>query len=198
MKTIFESLSPRKSLIKCLFCQTTSSESTSSTSSGSSSSSSSSSGSESSSSDSENTSSSALSQKASDSDRVKKKVPLSAARHVKSKTETNPPPVEVKGKEKVVPKSRLVYSSESEGSPVKGKPSPAKRKPPAKPKATATVAPVVKQQKPPSKPNASSTSGAQQKNTLTCKPVNKLNKFPGWPLIIQYHDIIVAIWFFLH
>ncbi|XP_058790061.1 histone acetyltransferase KAT7 [Phymastichus coffea] len=153
----------------------TSSESTSSSSSGSSSSSSSSSGSESSSSDSENSSSSAPSQKASDSDRVKKKVPLSAARHVKSKSETNPPTVEVKGKEKTIPKTRHVYSSESEESPLKGKPSPAKRKPPAKPKATATVAPVVKQQKPISKPNV---SGVQQKNASPSKPVNKLNKFP--------------------
>ncbi|XP_011496442.1 PREDICTED: histone acetyltransferase KAT7 [Ceratosolen solmsi marchali] len=156
--------------------KTTSSESTSSTSSGSSSSSSSSSGSESSSSDSENSSSSAVSQKASDSDRIKKKAPLSAARHVKSKNDANPPPLETKGKDKGVSKSRpVVYSSESEESPTKGKQQPAKRKPPAKPKATATVAPVVKQQKPVAKQNPT----VEHKNTSPTKPVNKLNKFPA-------------------
>lgn len=85
--------------------------------------------------------------------------------------------MEAKGKEKVAPKSRpVVYSSESEESPVKGKQPPVKRKPPAKPKATATVAPVVKQQKPVSKPTP---AAAQHKNTSPVKPVNKVNKFPG-------------------
>ncbi|XP_012265318.2 histone acetyltransferase KAT7 [Athalia rosae] len=127
--------------------KTTSSESTSSSSSGSSSSSSSSSGSESSSSDSENSSSSANSRKVSDSDKAKKKISLGAARHGKSKNESSGgPQVENKTKEKIPPKSRpVVYSSESEESPNKLKST--KRKVPVKPKATATVAPVMKTQK---------------------------------------------------
>ncbi|KAJ8673309.1 hypothetical protein QAD02_004571, partial [Eretmocerus hayati] len=150
----------------------TSSESSSS-SSGSSSSSSSSSGSESSSSDSENSSSSAASQKISDTEKNKKKVPVSVARHVKSKNDTNT--TEVKGKEKAAPKSKtVVYSSESEESPGKGKQPPAKRKPPAKPKAT--VAPVVKQQKLGSKANPSVT---QHKTSSPSKVVNKVAKFSG-------------------
>ncbi|XP_043684386.1 histone acetyltransferase KAT7 isoform X1 [Vespula pensylvanica] len=156
--------------------KTTSSESTSSSSSGSSSSSSSSSGSESSSSDSENSSSSVNSQKASDSERSKKKVPFPAARHVKSKTEPTPTTTaENKNKEKVQPKSRpVVYSSESEESPNKLK--SVKRKLPAKPKATATVAPVVKVQKPPTKPVSNVT---QHKNIPAVKPSNKQAKLSG-------------------
>ncbi|XP_023244891.1 histone acetyltransferase KAT7-like [Copidosoma floridanum] len=154
----------------------TSSESSTSSSSGSSSSSSSSSGSESSSSDSENSSSSAASQKASDSDRVKKKAQVAASRHVKGKTETNTAPVETKTKEKNASKSRsVVYSSESEGSPGKAKPSPTKRKLPARPKATATVAPVVKQQKTGAKPSPAVV--LQHKNASPVKPVNRVNKF---------------------
>ncbi|XP_076389554.1 lysine acetyltransferase chameau isoform X5 [Megachile rotundata] len=154
--------------------KTTSSESTSTTSSGSSSSSSSSSGSESSSSDSENSSSSANSQKASDAERTKKKTSFSVNRHGKSKSDAaSIPSTENKNKERVPPKNRpVVYSSESEGSPSKVK--SAKRKPPAKPKATATVAPVVKQQRPPVKTVA---SAGQQKNVPNTKPVgNKPNK----------------------
>ncbi|XP_076655883.1 lysine acetyltransferase chameau isoform X2 [Halictus rubicundus] len=154
--------------------KTTSSESTSSTSSGSSSSSSSSSGSESSSSDSENSSSSANSQKASDAERTKKKPTFPANRHGKSKAETVPvPSSEAKSKERLPPKSRsVVYSSESEDSPSKVK--SAKRKPPAKPKATATVAPVIKQQRPPAK---SAAASVQQKNATNPKPAgNKPNK----------------------
>ncbi|XP_020287970.1 histone acetyltransferase KAT7 [Pseudomyrmex gracilis] len=155
----------------------TSSESTSSTSSGSSSSSSSSSGSESSSSDSENSSSSANSQKVSDTERTKKKVPFAAARHVKSKTETFVPPLENKSKDRPPPKSRpTVYSSESEESPTKAK-SPQKRKAPAKPKATATVAPVVKTQRSPVKPVP--VSSAQHKTAPVPKPVSKPAKFSG-------------------
>ncbi|XP_076227270.1 lysine acetyltransferase chameau isoform X3 [Nomia melanderi] len=155
--------------------KTTSSESTSTTSSGSSSSSSSSSGSESSSSDSENSSSSANSQKASDTERTKKKATFPANRHGKTKAEAvSVVSSETKNKERVPPKSRsVVYSSESEESPAKVK--SAKRKPPAKPKATATVAPVVKQQRPPAK---STTTSVQQKNTSNPKPIggNKPNK----------------------
>ncbi|XP_029047708.1 histone acetyltransferase KAT7 isoform X4 [Osmia bicornis bicornis] len=154
--------------------KTTSSESTSTTSSGSSSSSSSSSGSESSSSDSENSSSSANSQKASDTDKTKKKTPFSANRHGKSKADTVSTPItENKNKERIPPKSRpVVYSSESEGSPSKVKST--KRKPPAKPKATATVAPVIKQQRLPIK---SIASAGQQKNVPNTKPIgNKPNK----------------------
>ncbi|XP_078037646.1 lysine acetyltransferase chameau isoform X2 [Augochlora pura] len=154
--------------------KTTSSESTSTTSSGSSSSSSSSSGSESSSSDSENSSSSVNSQKVSDTERTKKKPTFLANRHGKSKAETvSVASSEAKGKERVLPKSRsVVYSSESEESPSKVK--SAKRKPPAKPKATATVAPVIKQQRPPVKPTAASI---QQKNVPNPKPAgNKPNK----------------------
>ncbi|XP_076671991.1 lysine acetyltransferase chameau isoform X4 [Andrena cerasifolii] len=156
--------------------KTTSSESTSTTSSGSSSSSSSSSGSESSSSDSENSSSSANSQKVSDTERTKKKIPFPVSRHGKSKVDTaSNLSAENKSKERVPPKSRpAVYSSESEESP--NKPKPAKRKPPAKPKATATVAPVVKQQRPLAK---ATTASGQQKNATGSKQVaNKPNKPP--------------------
>ncbi|XP_029673177.1 histone acetyltransferase KAT7 isoform X1 [Formica exsecta] len=155
--------------------KTTSSESTSTTSSGSSSSSSSSSGSESSSSDSENSSSSANSQKASDTERTKKKVPFPATRHVKSKAETAfVPPLDNKNKDRQPQKARsVVYSSESEESPSKAK-SPQKRKPPAKPKATATVAPVVKRS--PTKPVP--VLAGQHKAAAVLKPVNsKPNKF---------------------
>ncbi|XP_076628545.1 lysine acetyltransferase chameau isoform X2 [Colletes latitarsis] len=154
--------------------KTTSSESTSTTSCGSSSSNSSSSGSESSSSDSESSSSSANSQKASDTERTKKKTPFPAGHHGKTKADAViVPPSENKNKEKIPPKSRSAeYSSESEGSPNKVK--SAKRKPPAKPKATATVAPVVKQQRPSAK--SAATTG-QQKNTPNSKPAgNKSNK----------------------
>ncbi|KAG7213820.1 hypothetical protein KM043_003034 [Ampulex compressa] len=157
--------------------KTTSSESTSTTSSGSSSSSSSSSGSESSSSDSENSSSSGNSQKGSDVERTKKKATFSASRHVKPKGESvAPPPVENKAKERPPAKARpVVYSSESEESPNKLKSS--KRKPPAKPKATATVAPVVKSQRPAPKPVTATT---QHKNPPNSKPIaNKPNKFSG-------------------
>lgn len=157
--------------------KTTSSESTSTTSSGSSSSSSSSSGSESSSSDSENSSSSANSQKASDTERTKKKVPFPATRHVKSKAETAfVPPLDNKNKDRQPQKARsVVYSSESEESPSKAK-SPQKRKPPAKPKATATVAPVVKRS--PTKPVP--VLAGQHKAAAVLKPVNsKPNKFVG-------------------
>ncbi|KAK2580865.1 hypothetical protein KPH14_005939 [Odynerus spinipes] len=156
--------------------KTTSSESTSSSSSGSSSSSSSSSGSESSSSDSENSSSSVNSQKASDSERSKKKIPFPAVRHVKSKTEPAPAAVaENKNKDRAQSKSRpVVYSSESEESPSKLK--SVKRKLPAKPKATATVAPVVKVQKPPPKPASNVT---QHKNIPAVKPNNKQTKLSG-------------------
>ncbi|XP_066594721.1 histone acetyltransferase KAT7 [Prorops nasuta] len=161
--------------------KTTSSESTSTSTSGSSSSSSSSSGSESSSSDSENSSSSANSQKVSDSERAKKKVPFVPNRHVKSKAE-QPIPVlsyENKSKEKVLPKSRpVVYSSESEEATNKAK-SNIKRKPPAKPKATATVAPVIKAQKPVAKPVP---VPAQSKNIAPAKVINsKQTKFPVTP-----------------
>ncbi|XP_076173966.1 lysine acetyltransferase chameau isoform X3 [Ptiloglossa arizonensis] len=154
--------------------KTTSSESTSTTSCGSSSSNSSSSGSESSSSDSESSSSSANSQKVSDTERTKKKTPFPAGHHGKTKVDAvSAPSSENKNKEKVLPKSRPVeYSSESEESPSKVK--SAKRKPPAKPKATATVAPVVKQQRPPVK---SAVTCGQQKNTPNSKPIgNKSNK----------------------
>ncbi|KAL6447465.1 hypothetical protein ACFW04_001567 [Cataglyphis niger] len=157
--------------------KTTSSESTSTTSSGSSSSSSSSSGSESSSSDSENSSSSANSQKASDTEKTKKKAPFPANRHVKSKAETPfVPPLDNKNKDRQPQKARsVVYSSESEESPSKAK-SPQKRKPPAKPKATATVAPVVKRS--PTKPVPALTG--QHKAAAALKPVNsKPNKFVG-------------------
>ncbi|XP_043802438.1 histone acetyltransferase KAT7 isoform X3 [Apis laboriosa] len=155
--------------------KTTSSESTTTTSSGSSSSSSSSSGSESSSSDSENSSSSANSQKVSDTERTKKKTTFPPNRHGKSKVDTAvTPSVENKNKDRVPPKNRsVVYSSESEGSPSKVK-AITKRKPPTKPKATATVAPVVKQQRPPAKSVA--TTG-QQKNVPNPKTIaNKPNK----------------------
>ncbi|XP_054002886.1 histone acetyltransferase KAT6B isoform X3 [Hylaeus anthracinus] len=154
--------------------KTTSSESTSTTSCGSSSSNSSSSGSESSSSDSESSSSSANSQKASDTERTKKKTQFPSGHHGKTKADAVPvPSSENKSKEKVPSKSRSVeYSSESEESPSKAK--SAKRKPPAKPKATATVAPVVKQQRPPAK---SAATPGQQKNTPNSKPIgNKPNK----------------------
>lgn len=155
--------------------KTTSSESTTTTSSGSSSSSSSSSGSESSSSDSENSSSSANSQKISDTERTKKKTTFPPNRHGKSKVDTvAAPSVENKNKDRVPPKNRsVVYSSESEGSPSKVK-GTTKRKPPTKPKATATVAPVVKQQRLPAKSVA--TTG-QQKNVPNPKTIaNKPNK----------------------
>ncbi|XP_012530583.1 histone acetyltransferase KAT7 isoform X2 [Monomorium pharaonis] len=161
--------------------KTTSSESTSTSSSGSSTSSSSSSDSESSSSDSENSSSSANSQKVSDTDRTKKKVPFpSVTRHVKSKASeavSVPPPMENKGKDRQPLKSRpSVYSSESEESPSKAK-SPQKRKPPAKPKATATVAPVVKTQRSPAKPVSMS---GQHKAAPISKPAPvKPSKFSG-------------------
>lgn len=157
--------------------KTTSSESTSSSSSNSSTSSSSTSGSESSSSESENSSTSANSQKASDSDKVKKKVPVSAARHVKGKNEggnTSLQSTESKVKEKASQKIRpVVYSSESEESPNKTK--PVKRKPPAKPKATATVAPVVKAQRPVNK----TAPLLQQKQSTNSKSLNKHSKFPA-------------------
>ncbi|XP_011344100.1 histone acetyltransferase KAT7 isoform X2 [Ooceraea biroi] len=158
--------------------KTTSSESTSSSSSGSSSSSSSSSGSESSSSDSENSSTSANSQKASDTERIKKKASFPVTRHVKSKAETaSVLPLENKNKDRQPPKPRAaVYSSESEESPSKAKPSQ-KRKPPAKPKATATVAPVVKTQRSPAKPVPAS---GQHKATPVAKALSsKPNKFSG-------------------
>lgn len=67
----------------------------------------------------------------------------------------------------------MVYSSESEGSPSKVK-GTTKRKPPTKPKATATVAPVVKQQRLPAKSVAST---GQQKNVPNPKTIaNKPNK----------------------
>lgn len=67
-----------------------------------------------------------------------------------------------------------MYSSESEESPSKVKTTTAKRKLPAKPKATATVAPVVKQQRPPAKSIATTS---QQKNVPNSKSVaNKPNK----------------------
>lgn len=156
--------------------KTTSSESTSSSSSGSSSSSSSSSDSESSSSDSENSSSSANSQKASDTERTKKKPPFPVTRHVKSKAETAfVPPLDNKNKDRQPQKPRPVYSSESEESPSKAK-SPQKRKPPAKPKATATVAPVVKRS--PTKPVSAPVG--QHKAATALKSVNsKPNKFVG-------------------
>ncbi|XP_014299697.1 histone acetyltransferase KAT7 [Microplitis demolitor] len=156
--------------------KTTSSESTSSSSSGSSSSSSSSSGSESSSSDSENSSSSARSQKVSDSDnKNNKKKPVTTStsgnnnnnnsnsnRHVKTKTETSSATAADKSKDKTPQKStaRAIYSSESEESPAKTK-APAKRKPPTKPKATATVAPVIKAQK-----QVNKTQTVQSKNSI--------------------------------
>ncbi|XP_043519497.1 histone acetyltransferase KAT7 isoform X3 [Frieseomelitta varia] len=155
--------------------KTTSSESTSTTSSGSSSSSSSSSGSESSSSDSENSSSSANSQKASDAERTKKKTTFPPNRHGKSKTDTVvTTSVENKSKERIPPKNRpVVYSSESEESPSKVK-ATTKRKSPAKPKATATVAPVIKQQRLPAKAIVTTN---QQKNIINSKLVaNKPNK----------------------
>ncbi|XP_025158019.1 histone acetyltransferase KAT7 [Harpegnathos saltator] len=157
--------------------KTTSSESSSTSSSGSSSSSSSSSDSESSSSDSENSSSSGNSQKVSDTDRTKKKPPFPATRHVRSKTETVPIQPLEKNKDRQPPKPRsVVYSSESEESPSKTK-LPQKRKPPAKPKATATVAPVVKTQRLPAKLTA---APAQHKIGPASKPVNsKANKFSG-------------------
>lgn len=159
-----------------MLSQTTSSESTSTTSSGSSSSSSSSSGSESSSSDSENSSSSANSQKASDTERAKKKAPFAATRHVKSKETAFVPPLDNKNKDRQPQKTRpVVYSSESEESPSKAK-SPQKRKPPAKPKATATVAPVVKRS--PTKPVPA--PAGQHKAAAALKPANsKPNKFVG-------------------
>ncbi|XP_057336051.1 histone acetyltransferase KAT7 isoform X2 [Microplitis mediator] len=156
--------------------KTTSSESTSSSSSGSSSSSSSSSGSESSSSDSENSSSSARSQKVSDSDnKNNKKKPATTStsgnnnnsnsnRHVKTKpTETSSATgADNKSKDKTPQKStaRAIYSSESEELPAKTKPQ-AKRKPPTKPKATATVAPVIKAQK-----QVNKTTTVQSKNSI--------------------------------
>jgi len=171
-------------ILKCnIILQTTSSESTSTTSSGSSSSSSSSSGSESSSSDSENSSSSANSQKASDTERIKKKASFPVTRHVKSKAETTSTlPLENKNKDRQPPKPRsAIYSSESEESPIKAK-SSQKRKPPAKPKATATVAPVVKTQRSPAKPVPIS---GQHKVTPVPKPINsKPNKFSGMYLFL--------------
>lgn len=69
----------------------------------------------------------------------------------------------------------MVYSSESEESPSKTK-SPQKRKPPAKPKATATVAPVVKRS--PTKPIPA--PAGQHKAPAAIKPANsKPNKFVG-------------------
>ncbi|XP_074108846.1 lysine acetyltransferase chameau [Cotesia typhae] len=156
--------------------KTTSSESTSSSSSGSSSSSSSSSGSESSSSDSENSSSSSRSQKVSDSENKNKKKSATAAasgssnnRHVKGKTEAPSTDNKNKDKEKTPQKSsaRAIYSSESEESPAKSK-ALVKRKPPAKPKATATVAPVIKAQKQPAKTVQSKNSALAAK-LLSCK-----------------------------
>ena len=89
-------------------------------------------------------------------------------------TQLMTPPIENKNKERIPPKNRpVVYSSESEESPNKIK-ATAKRKPPAKPKATATVAPVVKQQRPPAKSVATTS---QQKNVPNSKSVaNKPNK----------------------
>lgn len=154
--------------------KTTSSESTTSSSSGSSSSSSSTSGSESSTSESENSSTSANSQKASDSDKVKKKTPVNTVRHGKNKTDANSAPTsESKIKDKATSKIRtVIYSSESEESPNKAK--SVKRKPPAKPKATATVAPVVKSQRPVNK----TAPLLQQKQSSNTKPLNKQGKFP--------------------
>ncbi|XP_046589816.1 histone acetyltransferase KAT7 isoform X1 [Neodiprion lecontei] len=174
--------------------KTTSSESTSSSSSGSSSSSSSSSGSESSSSDSENSSSSANSRKVSDSEKGKKKTAFVLGRHGKPKNETSGAlSVETKSKEKNPPKIRpVVYSSESEEAPNKLKST--KRKPPAKPKATATVAPVVKAQKvvnkaPPAtgktassvkiSPNKSSKPSGAAAST---KPTEKISKVAAEPV----------------
>ncbi|XP_012271449.1 histone acetyltransferase KAT7 isoform X2 [Orussus abietinus] len=157
--------------------KTTSSESTSTSTSGSSSSTSSSSGSESSSSDSENSSSSANSQKVSDSERAKKKTSFPPVRHVKSKGEANTgPPLESKSKERPPQKPKPVsYSSESEEAPNKLK--PVKRKPPAKPKATATVAPVIKAQRPVSKPIPATVP---HKSASSTKPViNKSSKIPS-------------------
>ena len=69
-----------------------------------------------------------------------------------------------------------MYSSESEESPSKAK-SLQKRKPPAKPKATATVAPVVKTQRTLTKPAPAS---GQHKTVSAPKPANvKPNKFSG-------------------
>lgn len=68
----------------------------------------------------------------------------------------------------------MVYSSESEESPNKLK--SVKRKLPAKPKATATVAPVVKVQKPPTKPASNVT---QHKNIPPVKSNNKQTKLSG-------------------
>ncbi|KAK0080135.1 hypothetical protein PV325_000390 [Microctonus aethiopoides] len=161
--------------------KTTSSESTSSSSSGTSSTSSSSSGSESSSSDSENTSSSVHSQKASDIEKNKKKPPQTQNKHVKAtKSDTHNATTSSennKNKDKSSKSRPIVYSSESEGSPVKLKSSTNKRKPPAKPKATATVAPVIKAQRPTGKTVSSSV---QNKNALTSKLVhNKQTKSSG-------------------
>ncbi|PSN38346.1 hypothetical protein C0J52_26724 [Blattella germanica] len=146
----------------------TSSESTSSSNtSSSSSSSSSSSGSESSSSDSENSSTSQGSAAKSghgstDSDSrnkspKKKAVPPKAktsATNGSNENDTPKPKEKSQSPTKSRPsKSNPIYSSESEESHPKPT---AKRKPPAKPKASATVTPVNKQTKPPAKTNNSS------------------------------------------
>ncbi|KAF7994571.1 hypothetical protein HCN44_004043 [Aphidius gifuensis] len=156
--------------------QTTSSESTTSSSSGSSSSSSSSSGSESSSSDSENSSSSVKSQKISDNEKTnKKKTSITTNRHNKSKNDTNTTDNKNDDNKTATNSRTLIYTSESEESQIKQKPV-SKKKPPTKPKATATVAPVIKAQKPTGKTHPSS---AQHKNALTSKLVHKNNKTSG-------------------
>lgn len=107
---------------------------------------------------------------------------MSAARHVKGKNEggnTSLQSTESKVKEKASQKIRpVVYSSESEESPNKTK--PVKRKPPAKPKATATVAPVVKAQRPVNK----TAPLLQQKQSTNSKSLNKHSKFPGKFILI--------------
>ena len=107
---------------------------------------------------------------------------MNTARHVKSKNEPNTaPPLDNRVKEKMTPKSRpVVYSSESEESPSKAK--NLKKKLPAKPKATATVAPVVKPQRPVSK---AISAVIQQKQASSAKAISKLSKFPG--KIIYYY-----------
>ncbi|GLH12371.1 Histone acetyltransferase [Gryllus bimaculatus] len=131
---------------------TSSETSSSSNSSSSSSSSSSTSGSESSSSDSENSSSSQASaaKSAASTDSDVRKTPKKKASPVKGKNAASNEGESSKSKEKTQTKGRnskvtTTYSSESEDIPIKP---PPKRKPPAKPKATATVTPVNKPSKP--------------------------------------------------
>lgn len=69
----------------------------------------------------------------------------------------------------------MIYSSESEELPGKNKQS-LKRKLPPKPKATATVAPVIKTQRPIGK---LISAAVQQKNAAASKSMNKANKFQG-------------------